>query len=407
MAIETPRERQARIAGRDQPVAPPAPPPAPPAPAPQPAAAPPPPPAYNPQAGGVPQPPRPAPPPPPASGGQDLSGFSSFAEWQAANQAAGGRGLASAYEASGGTLQPGEQDQFNVGQGRADGSTGAPNNQAQMTPDQRVDYAMQNIDDLSAHGDPNRAREQWKIWQRSFDPACPGESPYQAEDGSGCVEKPDNSNTPGAGGRQNLPGGVAGNQGGGGGGAGGGAGGATSSTTASSTPGGQGGISDTIWDQIRGDLDGGPSRYSDENVAAIEADQFARARRQEALQLEESRRDSAISGTSRSGGAQAARRGIRAGTGQQILANRSQIQQGKIQADFEDRQAAIKNAQNHLNSLRQYMLQSDMNSIQREQLSAQIAMANKQLAWQTTENDRAHQRGLEERSLFDPNSPLA
>ena len=45
---------------------------------------------------------------------QDLSGFSSFAEWQKANKAAGGRGLASAYRASGGTLQPGETDQFHA-----------------------------------------------------------------------------------------------------------------------------------------------------------------------------------------------------------------------------------------------------------------------------------------------------
>jgi len=91
--------------------------------------------------------------------------------------------------------------------------------------DARVEFAMQNIDDLSAHGDSNRAREQWKIWDKSFDSNCPPNTPYQAEDGTGCVEKPDNSNNPNAGGRQNLPGGVAGNPRGGGGGGGGGKGG--------------------------------------------------------------------------------------------------------------------------------------------------------------------------------------
>jgi len=243
-----------------------------------------------------------------------------------------------------------------------------------------------------------------------LDESCPPETPFRQDKAhmdkwfggqgysGGCVEKPQDQT--GGGGR-----------GGGGGGGGRGGGQGSGSTTASSLPGGQDGISGTIWDQIRGDLEGGPSRYSPENMAAIEADQFARVRRQEQLQLEESRRDAAMRGgggsISRSGGQAAALRGIRSGTGQQILANRSNIAQAKIDADYQDRQAAIKNAQNYLNSLRQYMLQSDMNSIQREQLSAQIAMANKQLSWQTRENDRQHGRNLEYGSIFDPNSPMA
>jgi hypothetical protein len=31
-------------------------------------------------------------------------------------------------------------------------------------------------------------------WQDSYNPKCPPDRPYNAEDGSGCVEKPDNSN---------------------------------------------------------------------------------------------------------------------------------------------------------------------------------------------------------------------
>jgi hypothetical protein len=142
-------------------------------------------------------------------------------------------------------------------------------------------------------------------------------------------------------------------------------------------------------------------------VAAIEADQFARARRQEQLQLEESRRDAALRGVSRGGEQGSALRGIRAGTGQQILANRAQLQRDKVQADFEDRQAAIKNAQNYLNSLRDYMLRTDMNAIQREQMAAQIAMANKQLAWQTKENDRSYQRNLSTQALLGGGNPYA
>jgi len=63
-----------------------------------------------------------------------------------------------------------------------------------MTPEQRAEWSMQNIDDLSAHGDAARSKAQWMTWQKSYDPNCPPSDPYQAEDGSGCVEKPDNSN---------------------------------------------------------------------------------------------------------------------------------------------------------------------------------------------------------------------
>ena len=87
--------------------------------------------------------------------------------------------------------------------------------------DARVEHAMSNIDDLGAHGDANRAREQWRIWDKHFDENCPPNMPYQAEDGSGCVEKPDNTNrslAQGGGGLQNLPGGGGRGRGRGGGG---------------------------------------------------------------------------------------------------------------------------------------------------------------------------------------------
>lgn len=236
------------------------------------------------------------------------------------------------------------------------------------------------------------------LWESKKDPNCPPKFPYQADNGTGCAEKPIDTGLNGGGG--------AGGAGGGGGRGGrGGAGGG--STVASSGLGGNAGaIGNTIWDQIQRDLLGGESRYDEEAMARLEADQFARARRQEELQLEESRRDAALRGTSRAGEQGAALRGIRSGTGQQIMANRAQIQQEKIKADFEDRQAAIQNSLNYLNSLREYMLRSDMNSIQRESLAAQIAMAEKQLRWQTAENDRAYQRNLSTYALTNGPNPF-
>lgn len=67
---------------------------------------------------------------------------------------------------------------------------------AQMSPEQRARWSMEHIDDLSANSDwsPEQRWRQWMYWQDSFDPKCPPNAPYQASDGSGCVEKPDNSN---------------------------------------------------------------------------------------------------------------------------------------------------------------------------------------------------------------------
>ncbi len=160
-------------------------------------------------------------------------------------------------------------------------------------------------------------------------------------------------------------GGGGGGQGGSGGGAGGG--------------GGQGfgnGQMDEMTNYWKSLIQQGPSRYSPEAMAALEADQFSRARAQEKLQLDQSRQDMAQRGVARSANQNAAVRQIGVGTGQQIMAQRSQIQQAKIKADYEDKQNAIKNAESWVNSMRDYMLRTDMNAIQREQIAAQIRLAN-------------------------------
>lgn len=59
---------------------------------------------------------------------------------------------------------------------------------------------------------------QLMAWEKQRDPNCPPNTPYQAYDGSGCIEKPIDSNNP------NAAGGSGGGGGGGGGGQGGGGG---------------------------------------------------------------------------------------------------------------------------------------------------------------------------------------
>jgi hypothetical protein len=139
---------------------------------------------------------------------------------------------------------------------------------------------------------------------------------------------------------------------------------------------------------------GPQSRYTPEAMAALEADQFSRARAQEKLQLGQSRQDQAQRGVARSANQGAATRQIGVGTGQQILQNRAQIQRQKIDADFQDKQAAIQNAQNYVNSMRDYILRGEGNAIQREQIQAQIRLANMNITAQKSAMEQNYQNSL-------------
>jgi hypothetical protein len=86
-----------------------------------------------------------------------------------------------------------------------------------MSPEQRARWSMEHLDRLD-YRTPESSWQQWMAWQDSYDPSCPPSAPYKAEDGSGCVEKPDNSNA----GYQGGQGGSGGGGGRGGGGRGGG-----------------------------------------------------------------------------------------------------------------------------------------------------------------------------------------
>jgi len=109
-----------------------------------------------------------------------------------------------------------------------------------MSNEERAKVSSLYIDDLATNSDwsPEQRWHQWMNWQDSFDQNCPPDAPYQAEDGSGCVEKPDNSNYSDAQLGRPSPGGGGG---GGGGGRGGGRGG-----------GGGTGFNSPIYDYLKG-----------------------------------------------------------------------------------------------------------------------------------------------------------
>lgn len=194
-------------------------------------------------------------------------------------------------------------------------------------------------------------------WESQKSSGCPPKTPYMAYDGSGCVEKPIDSNRPQGGGGG---GGGAGGPGGGGVGAGGAGG-----------PGGFGDMNEWWKNQIMSST----SRYSPEAMAALEADSFARARRQEKLQLDAANRDMAERGVRGSAYMNTVKRDISAKTSGQIASDRANLMRAKIDADYQDKQAAIKNAEAWVNSMRDYLLRTDANAIQRAQIEAQIRLA--------------------------------
>jgi hypothetical protein len=136
------------------------------------------------------------------------------------------------------------------------------------------------------------------------------------------------------------------------------------------------------------------SRYTPEAMAAIEADAFARARAQEKNQLEDAKADMAQRGVTGSANQNATMRGIRSGTGASIMQTRAQVMRAKVDADYQDKQAAINNAKEWVNSMRDYLLRTDMNAIQREQIAAQIRLAQMNIKAQESMVEQNYQNQL-------------
>lgn len=162
----------------------------------------------------------------------DLSGFKTYAEWQAANRAAGGPGHSAEVAAqfaqrnnpvptapvtpSGGpgggnqaidvnsfrtSTAPGPVNLGNVSAAQAGiqawgAEIGEQNRQtANMTPEQRARWAQEHINSFDAQSrnpmDPQQAFNQWLAWDDKYDASCPPNRPYRGRTGT-CEEGPDN-----------------------------------------------------------------------------------------------------------------------------------------------------------------------------------------------------------------------
>lgn len=224
---------------------------------------------------------------------------------------------------------------------------------------------------------------------------CPPNMPFTSRPGPDgkveCAYKPDDcpdgSHVVGTPGRC-VPNGSDGAGGAGGGGVGGGgaAGGGAGA--------GLGGSFEEMNQWWKNQIQNGTSRYSPETMAALESDAFARARRQEKLEMDAARQDMAQRGVSRSRNMAPVERDIRANASQNIAASRSQVLRAKIDADYQDKQAAIKNAESWVNSMRDFLLRSDANAIQREQIAAQIRLAMQNISAQKDLMEQSYKNNL-------------
>lgn len=228
-----------------------------------------------------------------------------------------------------------------------------------MSPEQRARWSMEHIDSFDQDSATTRSREdaynQWMMWQDKFDPNCPPNTPYQAEDGSGCVEKPDNTNRPGGGG--------------GGGGRGGGGGGGNPMDVSSQA--------NSLWDEIMNMQ----SRYSPEVMQRI----MAGAKRQGATAGANARdavnRDMIARGMGRStDAANAAAGAARSAEAGVVNPVSTQLATEKVKADREDKIMKLQAMQNWINSARSHIQAMNATAAQKEVAMANLDLSEKRLA---------------------------
>lgn len=129
-------------------------------------------------------------------------------------------------------------------------------------------------------------------------------------------------------------------------------------------------------------LQGKSGRYSPERVAAEKQELWSTEKGRERQLLERMNRDAIARGVARGGLAHRDTRTIALETASRISAGERQIKMAQIQAEFEDKMAALNMAQKSLDSRRQYELGKEQIAAQREATRAHTALGYAQIAAQ-------------------------
>jgi len=199
---------------------------------------------------------------------------------------------------------------------------------------------------------------QLSSWESRKDSNCPPNTPYQAFDGSGCVEKPVDSN-----------------KGGGGAGGAGGGGAAGAGGPQPSGGGDPSGISGQMEGVLKGMLAGGTSRYSPEAMQGLLAQIKQRIESSKGTQLRQAESEAAGRGMSRAGRTGTNLAAIRRGAESEFTGQYANVLRAKIDADRQDKLDSLDRSQKYLDSMRDEMYRRDMSAIQRQQFKANLDLA--------------------------------
>ena len=195
------------------------------------------------------------------------------------------------------------------------------------------------------------------------------------------VDKPDDvgpNTPPGYNGTGDFIGGGGGGGRGGPGGGRGGRGGRGGPGGPGRQPGDMAGASDTVWQAILGRLKGG-TRYTPEAMQTMMGALKAQAEGQAQGQTAEAQADLAARGLARSSIGAGQQLAIRQNVGNQMLQASAGIQKAKIDADYQDKTAAIEEGISWLNSLRDYVSRMAATEAQKEAAMANIELGYAQL----------------------------
>lgn len=333
--------------------------------------------------------PSPAPTPAPRAGGgapapAPTGGYpGGYEAWAAANRAAGGQGNRQVYDFAYGGGDPskvlgqggaGTDEQRRTG-GMASGSFGDDSRDAG-----NANTGDPYLDEL--RGGQVAGSEDWRRFDndvlKSWQPYYVGGGKFRNKYGD-IVGKPVDSgpNTPKGVDGMGHP--IAGG-GGGGGGRGGGAGGGSASGFSGRGSGGD--LENMLQDNLKQLLSGEGTRYTPEVMQGILAKIKQQTEGSVRRQQEEARSEAAGRGMARAGATGARLDDIRRGAEAGFTGEYADLLTKKVDADYQDKMAGIDRAQKYIDSLKLQMYRQDMTALQREQLRAQIQMAEMNISAQ-------------------------
>jgi len=126
---------------------------------------------------------------------------------------------------------------------------------------------------------------------------------------------------------------------------------------------------------ISGNLQGQNSRYTPEAIAALLSQTKMTAEDQSAQERDAINEDAAARGVLGAGATGTALANARIGANRTVANEQGNIARAKIDADFQDKQQAIQNAQTYLDQARDWAYKQQMTAMQRQQFEANLSLA--------------------------------